>query len=212
MLALEDITFLEPVAQALGITNQWVIIGLFFALTTLLFLVLWICALASKSKQKKHIADLGEYITGLEAMTQLPPLHTNQYDAGDSIVFASAREMKRARTQRSAQPAIPPAPQTQTVTVPVQVPVVTQQPVAAPAQAPAATQQQNVTAAVHEAIYASVSGIHKAVRAEEPAPVQAAPQQPVAAVPEPTPAAPQQPASSEEEAGRQGLSGRIPRV
>lgn len=167
MQYVENIAFLQKAALALGLSTPWVLLTCVFAFLTLLLFILWVCALAGKRKLKRHIAELDQHVIGLEAMTKLPPLHTEESDeCGDSIVFASTREMRRTRERDTARP--PQAQRdsfepTSAATAPPAGSAAEPVPPAGETPAPQpAAQPQNVTEAVHEAIYASVSGARKA--------------------------------------------------
>lgn len=151
------------IMSATGITDGWVIISIALLILTILFLVAWISSASRGRAARKELAKLKEEVVGLQALTNLPPLHEIDWsqaegsDPGTSLVFASAKELKRRREKSAAkdEPLTKPEQPSQAATEPKEAPTAKQQP---PVSAGAAA--DSVTAQVHEAIFASVTSGH----------------------------------------------------
>lgn len=160
-----------------GIEDGWVVISILLAIFLVIFLVAWISAAGKARSLKKRVAKLEEEITGLNALTTLPPLHENGWeyaqgaDPGSSLVFASTKELKRRRERKAAAESasvhgddglVPlPAPESVAASAQEKPAGVTSD--SAPkheARPMSASAADSVTAQVHEAIFASVTSGH----------------------------------------------------
>ena len=131
--------------QLTGIVNGWMLVAGILLLLAVIFLIGWLSASSRARAARRELAQAREELVGAQALVNLPPLHEGDYDyltgddPGTSLVFASARELRHrkgaAAAPASAQPQAAP------------------QPAAAPRQ-----EEPSVTAQVHEAIFASVTG------------------------------------------------------
>ncbi|MGN0038988.1 MAG: hypothetical protein ACI36Y_07650 [Coriobacteriales bacterium] len=168
MCAMESIDFTQvpgfgAVMQLTGIADGWVLVAALFLLLALVFLIGWLHSSSKGRAARRELAQVREELVGAQALVNLPPLHEGDYDylngddPGSSLVFASARELRRRHSAAEA-PAVEPTPQPQ----PQEQPAAPQEP-----PAPAAEPAPNVTAQVHEAIYASVTGSKLHAQAEE---------------------------------------------
>ena len=131
--------------QLTGIANGWMLVAGILLLLAVIFLIGWLSASSKARTARRELAQVREELVGAQALVNLPPLHEGDYDylsgddPGTSLVFASARELRH----RKGVAAAPENPQPQAAP----------QPAAAPRQ-----DEPNVTAQVHEAIFASVTG------------------------------------------------------
>lgn len=155
------------IMSATGISDGWIVVCCIVALLAIIFLIAWIRSAAKGRAARKQLAALQQEIVGLRALTTLPPLHEGDWsydqddDTGGSLVFASAKELKQ-RQQATANAASQNAPQQSTVAASS---LKADQGVqethnAAAERAATADNAGNVTAQVHEAIFASVTGGH----------------------------------------------------
>ena len=208
--------------QLTGIANGWMLVAGLLLLLAVVFLIGWLSASSRARAARRELAQVREELVGAQALVNLPPLHEGDYDyltgddPGTSLVFASAREL-RHRKGAAAAPAAAAA-----------------KPAAAPASAhsqaapqPAATPRQeepSVTAQVHEAIFASVTGgrlgqaqpaaegdmVGNRRRKANGAAITSSDLPPIKreSAPQPAAAAPAQGSVSEDSS----LSGRIPRL
>ena len=141
--------------QLTGIANGWMLVAGILLLLAVIFLIGWLSASSKARAARRELAQVREELVGAQALVNLPPLHEGDYDylsgddPGTSLVFASARELRHrkgaaAAPAAAAKPAAAPEnPQPQAAP----------QPAAAPRQ-----DEPSVTAQVHEAIFASVTG------------------------------------------------------
>ena len=131
--------------QLTGIVNGWMLVAGILLLLAVIFLIGWLSASSKARAARRELAQVREELVGAQALVNLPPLHEGDYDylsgddPGTSLVFASARELRH----RKGVAAAPENPQPQAAP----------QPAAAPRQ-----DEPSVTAQVHEAIFASVTG------------------------------------------------------
>ena len=131
--------------QLTGIANGWMLVAGILLLLAVIFLIGWLSASSKARAARRELAQVREELVGAQALVNLPPLHEGDYDylsgddPGTSLVFASARELRH----RKGAAAAPENPRSQAAT----------QPAAAPRQ-----DEPSVTAQVHEAIFASVTG------------------------------------------------------
>lgn len=164
-----------PLMQATGITDGWIIISVALAILFLIFLIAWICSVRKSRTRLKQIAHMEEEMLGLQAINNLPPLHSSAFgNPGDSIVFASSRELKKRRDAiaNTAAPENTTAASSQQPTAEFAVPVVPLMNAEesapldpfAPRTGEADKASESVTAQVHEAIFASVSSMHKDIK------------------------------------------------
>lgn len=165
--------------QATGIADGWMIIAIALAILMIIFLAAWICTARKSRTRAKQIAHMQEEILGLQAISNLPPLHSSAFgNPGDSIVFASTRELKKRRSalaqvaaddntdselseQATAEFATPLAPVASAVDDAPKDPF-------APRSFEPDKASESVTAQVHDAIFASVSSMHKDIKAKRP--------------------------------------------
>lgn len=172
MGAMESFDFTQvpgfgAIMQLTGIADGWIVVAAIACLLALASLIGWLRSSSKGRAARRELAQVKEELVGAQALVNLPPLHEDGYDylsgddPGSSLVFASARELRR-RHSAAEPPAAKPAPQP------------SQQPQGQPtaqeeAVAPAADLAPNVTAQVHEAIYASVTGSKLHAQQEEQA-------------------------------------------
>ena len=157
-----------------GIEDGWVVISVLLAIFLVIFLVAWISAAGKARALRKQVAKLEEEITGLNALTTLPPLHENGWeyaqgaDPGSSLVFASTKELKRRREHKAQQAAAAPqrdglVPLPGSEELAQESTQVRDEAFAAAKYEPkpiSASAADSVTAQVHEAIFASVTSGH----------------------------------------------------
>ena len=140
---------IDTIMDATGITDVWLLACIVLAVLFVIFFILALVNISKKRAANKEVAELKEYITGLEAMTHLPPVKVEHMGSSDSVVFASAKEVRRMEKESAAE------------TGPI-----AKRAEAAPAAAEKPAGEVSVTAAVHDAILASVTGSHPAIGAD----------------------------------------------
>lgn len=174
-----SVPFVGSIMKLTGIEDGWVVISILLAILLVVFLAAWISASGKARSLKKLVAELEEEITGLNALTTLPPLHENGWeyaqgaDPGSSLVFASAKELKRRRERKAAaeSPSVKQDGAPASLATEPQAASPAQEHPATATEAPApehearamsasASAADSVTAQVHEAIFASVTGGH----------------------------------------------------
>ena len=94
-----------PVLQALGLSSAWFFLAVIFCILFIIFLVVTICKSRTIGKMKTHIKNQNEYITGLEASTDLPQIKMPEKGEFSSIVFASDKELKKKKKQQQKKEA-----------------------------------------------------------------------------------------------------------
>lgn len=152
-----------------GISDGWIVCCIIAAVLAVVFLIGWIRSAAKGRAARREAAALQEEVVGLQALTTLPPLHEGSWDygqnedPGSSLVFASTKELKHRKQMASAASQAPSAPARQNTqqTTPA-ASASSAHKVTAAANAPVAPADTagNVTAQVHEAIFASVTNGH----------------------------------------------------
>lgn len=157
------------IMSATGISDGWIVVCGIMALLAVVFLIAWIRSAAKNRTANKQLAALQQEIVGLQALTTLPPLHEGDWsydqddDTGGSLVFASSKELKQ-RQQATANAVSQDAPQQSSVAASsLKADQSTQEArstAAGQTATAAADNAGNVTAQVHEAIFASVTGGH----------------------------------------------------
>ena len=145
-----------------GINDGWIVISIFLLILAIVFLVAWISSSSKNRAANKELELLRDEIVGLQALTNLPPLHEGDWDytegadPGSSLVFASAKELRRREKGQAPKKAVKPKDEPKTAEE--------------PAQKPAST-SPSVTAQVHKAIFESVAVGHlKTPKAADPEP------------------------------------------
>ena len=157
---------------ATGISDGWVIVSIMLLIIAVIFLVAWISAASRGRAARKELGKLQEEIVGLQALTTLPPLHEIDWsqaqgsDPGTSLVFASAKELKRRRENKSAQTAESKPDSAPLVADALQQATQTQEKQGQSAHSSTQAAADSVTAQVHEAIFASVTESHLKKTAE----------------------------------------------
>lgn len=231
---------------ATGVNDGWLILCALLGIVLVVCVIALIVGACKTRKRNKEMLEMRRELLGLQALTSLPPLHQGDTASpSDSVVFASFEELKErqienAREQRAAYNAqrederaqamaalrenkvdprhadayAAPAQEAPVAYEPVSASAITQE--YAPVQAADVPGNDSVTAQVHEAIYASVTGRLDAVK-----PSQAKRQKRVKGAPitgDDLPpvrsknTAPKHVAQHKEPAYGSDLSGRIPRL
>ena len=153
---------IETIEKLTGFENGWILIAAAALVLCVILLIALIVNISKKRGLRKELAELKEYVTGLEAVTKLPPMKNGGLGDSDSVVFASVKERKRMMEQaqeggeNAAMPEVTPAAKAAAE----QPEKPAEQPAEQPAEAGAQPEEKDVATAVHEAILASVSGSH----------------------------------------------------
>ncbi len=151
-----------------GISDGWIVCCIIAAVLAVVFLIGWIRSAAKGRAARREAAALQEEVVGLQALTTLPPLHEGSWDygqnedPGSSLVFASTKELKHRKQMASAasQDQSTPAQQGTQQAAPTGTSSTRKATATAKAPATPADTASNVTAQVHEAIFASVTNGH----------------------------------------------------
>ena len=231
---------------ATGVNDGWLIVCALLGIMLVVCVIALIVDACKTRSRNKEMLEMRRELLGLQALTSLPPLHQGDAaNSSDSVVFASFEELKErqienAREQRAAFNAqrederaqamaalrerkvdprhadacAAPAQDEPVAYEPASASAVTQE--YAPVQASDAPGNDNVTAQVHEAIYASVTGRLDAVKVPQPKRQKRAKGAPITGDDLPPvrsrSTAPKHVAQHKESAYGSDLSGRIPRL
>ena len=139
-------SLLAPVMSALGVNDAWFLVAALFAVICIILLIFLITTGMGRKRMRRDLIDLSDYVRGLEEMTNLQPI--------------SIPDPRDTMSVQSGRPLVAPMPAPASVSDHSEDKT---ERIKVASGGASADETQNLTAAIHDAIYASVTGSHSAI-------------------------------------------------